>query len=811
MPSKQEIISKFKRIGIVGSGNMGSMMAFAFSELGLDVSVWDVEHSNVDNLLQSSKHANYKDGGKIEGFYDISQFTKSLEGQGERKVFLFSITHGDPADKVLDMIKNDLKKGDIILDGGNENYRRTEARQERCKEEGVSWIGLGVSGGYQSARRGPSLSPGGDREALDLVMPLLELYAAKDSKTGLPCVTNVGPRGAGHFVKMVHNGIEGGMLSAVAEVWSLLHYGRGLGYEEIADIFESWNKEGELRNNFLLEIGADLLRVKKTAKGDGHGEGVAKDGEDGFVLDDVLDKVVQDNDNTEGTPLWSIMESAARHVSAPTLATAHYMRIASGNRVERLEVAKQLRVPSPTPIRGMKEQKVFIEHLHYALYATFLASFCQGLELIARASEDEGWDIDLGNCLQIWRAGCIIRSEGIADMLQPVLSENKKIKNMKYIDQVAQELHRTFKSLKEIVIAAIDSDHYIPAISATLEYLKYEGGTNLPTKFMEAQMDFFGAHGYNLPGVPGEDPGPNSKDPVPIAVIGGTGLRELPGFHQVASLDITTPWGKPSSPVTILHHTHNDKTVAVAFLSRHGAHHQIAPHEVPARANIAALRSIGVRTIIAFSAVGSLQEEIKPRDFVVPDQVIDRTKGIRPFTFFEGGIVGHVPFGDPFDEGIAKIVRKCGHSLEGEGVTLHDRGTLICMEGPQFSTRAESKLYRSWGGSVINMSCLPEAKLAREAEIAYQMICMSTDYDCWHESTEDVTVEMVMGNMKANAVNAKHFVTAVLDELAAEHNSELVQAKHYAGAVKFGLSTAQANWSPEAKEKITWLFPGYFD
>ncbi|KAJ5168643.1 S-methyl-5'-thioadenosine phosphorylase [Penicillium canariense] len=299
--------------------------------------------------------------------------------------------------------------------------------------------------------------------------------------------------------------------------------------------------------------------------------------------------------------------------------------------------------------------------------------------------------------------------------------------------------------------------------------------------------------------------------PVPIAVIGGTGLRELPGFTQVASLNVSTPWGEPSSPITILHHQckHNNKTVAVAFLSRHGLHHQIAPHEVPARANIAALRSIGVRSIIAFSAVGSLQEAIKPRDFVVPDQIIDRTKGVRPWTYFEGGVVAHVPFGDPFDEGIAKVVRECGHSLEGDGVVLHDRGTIICMEGPQFSTRAESNMYRSWGGSVINMSVLPEAKLAREAEIAYQMICMSTDYDCWHNSA-DVTVELVMANMKSNADNARRFVTAVLDALAADEHADLVSAKHLAGSVKFGVSTPQTQWSPEAKKKLDWLFPGYF-
>ncbi|OJZ91037.1 hypothetical protein ASPFODRAFT_57261 [Aspergillus luchuensis CBS 106.47] len=824
----------FKRIGIVGAGNMGSMMSFAFTELGLDVSIWDVKRENVDGIKKWYDEGKFSGKGIVEGFYEIDKFTKSLEGQGERKLFIFSITHGDPADSVLDMIQNDLKKGDIILDGGNENYRRTEQRQKRCKGLGVSWIGMGVSGGYQSARHGPSLSPGGDPEAIELVLPLLEQYAAKDEKTGKPCVTNVGPAGSGHFVKMVHNGIEGGMLSTTAEAWALLHWGLGLGYQEISDIFEDWNTKGELRKNFLLDIGVQILRTKKTPQGDYQGEGASQNG--GYVLDDVLDKVVQDDDDTEGTPYWSVMETANRHVAGPTLATAHYMRIASGNRAERLEVAKKLNIPGPRSIET-KDRKDFIEKLRRAVYCSFLASFCQGLELIARASKDEGWNVDLSKCIQIWRGGCIIQSEAIADLLQPLMRPD--LTNMKFLDEVARELHKHFDALKEVVLAATVADQYIPALSATLEYLKYEGGTMLPTKFMEAQMDLFGAHAYYIPGVPGEDPGPVKKGPhhyewqsspqsnspkewppfpppttpVRIAVIGGTGLRELPGFTQVASLNISTPWGNPSSPITILHHkcSHNNQTVAIAFLSRHGLHHQIAPHEVPARANIAALRSIGVRTIIAFSAVGSLQEEIKPRDFVVPDQVIDRTKGIRPFTFFEGGVVAHVPFGDPFDEGVAKVVRACGHSLEGEGVVLHDRGTLICMEGPQFSTRAESKLYRSWGGSVINMSCLPEAKLAREAEIAYQMICMSTDYDCWHESTADVTVEMVMGNMKANAVNAKRFVTAVLDELAAEQNSQLVQAKHIEGSVKFGMSTAQPNWSPEARERMNWLFPGYFN
>lgn len=292
-------------------------------------------------------------------------------------------------------------------------------------------------------------------------------------------------------------------------------------------------------------------------------------------------------------------------------------------------------------------------------------------------------------------------------------------------------------------------------------------------------------------------------------MIGGTGLAAIPDFNPVASISVITPWGVPSSPIGILEHPSptTGKPIPVAFLSRHGIHHEFAPHEVNFRANIAALRSLGVRTIIAFSAVGSLQEEIKPRDFVVPDQIIDRTKGIRPFTFFEGGLVGHIPFADPFDEIVARVVRTCGKSLHGAGIRLHERGTLVCMEGPQFSTRAESNLYRSWGGSVINMSALPEAKLAREAEIAYQMICMATDYDCWHATNEAVNVEMVMAHMEANSLNARRLVGAVIDELTKVEYEDLVAAKHLAGQSKYCISTAPVGRSAQASEKMEWLFP----
>ncbi|EDK39484.1 conserved hypothetical protein [Meyerozyma guilliermondii ATCC 6260] len=311
--------------------------------------------------------------------------------------------------------------------------------------------------------------------------------------------------------------------------------------------------------------------------------------------------------------------------------------------------------------------------------------------------------------------------------------------------------------------------------------------------------------------------------PVPLAVIGGTGLYDLPNLKPVARLTISTPWGFPSAPITI---SETDSGYAVAFLARHGQHHDLLPTDVPSRANMAALKSLGVEAIIAFSAVGSLQQEIKPRDFVLPTQIIDRTKGIRPSTFFERGFVAHAMFGEPFDLTLSKIISENVPSsgfLEGFETdarpTFHTKHntnngedlTLICMEGPQFSTRAESKLYRSWGGSVINMSALPEAKLAREAEIAYQMICMSTDYDSWNESEDPVTVETVVGNLKANSANAcklaAHLIEVVSKDLALGTSGV---GKGLKGSMKYSVSTSPHGVKKELLEKMHFLFPGYW-
>ncbi|KAG1336174.1 hypothetical protein G6F62_006346 [Rhizopus arrhizus] len=297
----------------------------------------------------------------------------------------------------------------------------------------------------------------------------------------------------------------------------------------------------------------------------------------------------------------------------------------------------------------------------------------------------------------------------------------------------------------------------------------------------------------------------NAPKDIKIAVIGGSGLYNLEGLEVIEEINPETPWGYPSDKIVISATPNGNK---IAFLARHGRGHYLTPTEVPVRANIAALKSLGVEVILAFSAVGSLREEIPPCDFVLPDQVIDRTKGLRPSTYFGEGLVAHAVFADPFHAGLADLIAKHEKSLEF-GAKLHRNKTAICMEGPAFSTRAESHMYRSWGGDVINMSALPEAKLAREAEIQYQMICMSTDYDCWRVDEEAVTVETVMQNMGNNGKNAKNLLHALLPDLEKAVEQGSLEPK-LTGSMKFAVMTAPEKRNPETVGKLNYILPGYY-
>lgn len=285
---------------------------------------------------------------------------------------------------------------------------------------------------------------------------------------------------------------------------------------------------------------------------------------------------------------------------------------------------------------------------------------------------------------------------------------------------------------------------------------------------------------------------------VRLGVIGGSGLYEIPGARVLAEVRPKTAWGAPSDAIAIV----EIAGTAVAFLPRHGRGHRLLPSEVNGRANIAALKGLGVEQIVAFSAVGSLKEELAPLDFVVPAQLIDRTRH-RPDTFFGEGVVGHVAFADPFCNRLASQLLGVIRAAQLPG----GRGgeTLVCMEGPLFSTRAESQLYRQFGAGLINMSALPEAKLAREAELCYALVCMVTDYDCWREGEGDVDIQMVIANLTANAERARGLLPALVPAWATSP-----RLCGCADASRFAVITAPALQPARTRTRLATLLPHYF-
>ncbi|KAF2143992.1 uncharacterized protein K452DRAFT_223513 [Aplosporella prunicola CBS 121167] len=471
---------------------MGGGMALLFAENGIQVSLKDPSSETMDEVLRKAREEPHIADGMIRKFTRDDELCASL---GTPKVFVFSLPHGTVGDGVLESLLPYLEKGDIIIDAGNEHWANTQRRQGKCYTRGVRYVGMGVSGGYQAARAGPSMCPGGDDESLDLVLPLLRKVAAKD-KNGTPCVAKAGTGGAGHYVKMVHNGIEHGMMSAISEAFDLMKKGLGMSDDEIGDVFEAWNKDGELRGTFLIWIGADICRAKDSSRNNER------------VLDTVEDKVVQDITGEEGTGIWSNEQAITHHIPAPTLTSAHYLRLASADRAQRLRAQKTMGGDGFPPQKldvSAGQKKEFVEFLHQAVYAACLAAYTQGLNLIERANRANHWNVDFAAVLQIWRAGCIIQADYIAELLQPILAQHKALDSINLLFQpsVMAELRPRHPALRDVVVKAVAADHVVPALSASLEYLKYQTGAELPTAFYEAELDYFGAHMYDRKGEEG--------------------------------------------------------------------------------------------------------------------------------------------------------------------------------------------------------------------------------------------------------------------------------------------------------------------
>ena len=287
-----------------------------------------------------------------------------------------------------------------------------------------------------------------------------------------------------------------------------------------------------------------------------------------------------------------------------------------------------------------------------------------------------------------------------------------------------------------------------------------------------------------------------------LAIIGGSGLYAMDGLTDRDETRVSTPFGEPSDSITV----GMLEGARVAFLPRHGRGHRLSPSDVPARANIYALKTLGVERIISVSAVGSLREDYAPRDLVFPDQLFDRTKN-RPATFFEHGIVAHVGFADPFCPDLSAALSAAA-SAELPDARAHRGGTYVCIEGPQFSTKAESRVYRQWGADIIGMTALPEAKLAREAEICYATIACVTDYDVWHESETPVTVEMVVANLARNLANAQRLIRKVARALPADRSSATCSC---AAALEHAIMTDPAAITPDLRERYGLLIGRYLD
>jgi len=449
------------QFGMIGLAVMGSNLALNIEEHGFSVAVWNREPQTVDDFLANNA------GKRFTGTKSLEDFCAALEPP--RRIMMM-IKAGAPVDEMLDRLVPLLDNGDVVIDGGNSWFKDTQARTKRFDAQGFHFVGSGVSGGEEGARHGPSLMPGGSKESWEAIRPVFEAIAAT-SDSG-PCVTHVGPDGAGHYVKMVHNGIEYGDMQLIAEAYDMLRKGLGAGADELAQIFDDWNK-GPLES-FLIEITAHIFRVKDDESG-------------APLVDKVLDKAGQ-----KGTGKWTAQIALDLAVPIPTIAAAIDARVLSSMKEERAAASNVIKGPQSFK-PGNRAQ--FIKDVHDALYASKICSYAQGMALIQAGSAEWSWGINMREMARIWKGGCIIRARFL-DSIMRAYERDARLRNLLLDDDFNSRVEESQESWRRAVAYAQANGIPAPAMSASLAYFDSYRSADLPQNLTQAQRDYFGSHTY---------------------------------------------------------------------------------------------------------------------------------------------------------------------------------------------------------------------------------------------------------------------------------------------------------------------------
>lgn len=447
--------------GFVGLGVMGHMLGLNMERHKHRVAGYDLDPGKVATFNT------HEPGINLFGYADLPAFIAALE---QPRLIMMMVPAGRPVDSVIQSLKPLLSPGDLLIDGGNSHFLDTERRQKELENSGIRFMGAGVSGGEMGALWGPSLMPGGERAAWELIRPYFEAIAAKVG--GEACVAYIGPRGAGHFVKAVHNGIEYGLMQLIAEAYDVLHRGLKVDNDQLHEIFSRWNK-GELES-YLIEITANIFnRV---------------DPETGTALVDLI----VDEAEQKGTGKWTSQAAMDLGVSVPTINASVDARLLSALKEERLTASHLLNGPQPKIDRDSKQ---VIARLEEALYAAWICTFAQGFALMQSASVEYKYDLELSEIARIWRGGCIIRASLLNDIRQ-AYAQNPKLSNLMMHPGFAPLLNERQKVLREVVMLAAQSGIPAPGFSTALAYYDAFRTARLPANLTQAQRDYFGAHTY---------------------------------------------------------------------------------------------------------------------------------------------------------------------------------------------------------------------------------------------------------------------------------------------------------------------------